>query len=146
MSNDSKSDYRYKIAQQPYRYLGTFNTDYNFKPRGSFPNPDTLIDNFTFFGVLLLLLSATLPLAFFPEQGAIWVAAAKTFITNSLGGAYLAFGAMAVVFVTYISFSDIGNIKLGRTGDEVEFKTGSWAAMMFCGGIGASILYWGIVE
>ena len=122
-----------------------FDADKNFQPRAS-ATPDTRIDKFTFFGVLLILLGVTLPLVLFPEQGADWVAHTKAFVTNTFGGAYLAFGVLAVVFVVYIAASDIGNIKLGKPADEVEFKTGSWAAMMFCGGIGASILYWGVLE
>ncbi|KPN71610.1 choline transporter [Neisseria sp. 83E34] len=108
--------------------------------------PDTRIDKFTFFGVLFILLGVTLPLIAFPEQGAEWVAQTKNFVTNKLGFAYLAFGIVSVIFVIYIICSDIGNIKLGRPEEDIEYKTSSWAAMMFCGGIGASILYWGILE
>lgn len=108
--------------------------------------PDTRIDRFTFFSVLFILAAVTLPLVLFPEQGASWVAQAKTWITDTFGVFYLALGLTAVLFVIYISFSDIGSIKLGKPEDEMEFKNSSWAAMMFCGGIGASILYWGIIE
>ncbi|EGZ44383.1 BCCT family transporter [Neisseria wadsworthii] len=108
--------------------------------------PDTRIDKFTFFGVLFILLGVTLPLIAFPEQGAEWVAQTKNFVTDKLGFAYLAFGIVSVIFVIYIICSDIGNIKLGRPEEDIEYKTSSWAAMMFCGGIGASILYWGILE
>ena len=145
--NPKKTALQYKPATRAasYRHLGMFDADKNFQPRAS-ATPDTRIDKFTFFGVLLILLGVTLPLVLFPEQGADWVAHTKAFVTNTFGGAYLAFGVLAVVFVVYIAASDIGNIKLGKPADEVEFKTGSWAAMMFCGGIGASILYWGVLE
>lgn len=96
--------------------------------------------------MLGVLLAVVIPLALFPQEGATWVAKAKTFMTDELGFLYLSLGVLAVIFVTYVSFSDIGNIKLGRPEEEMEFSTGSWAAMMFCGGIGASILYWGIIE
>ena len=46
----------------------------------------------------------------------------------------------------YIIFSDIGQIKLGEPDEKPEFSTASWAAMLFCGGIGASIMYWGCIE
>lgn len=127
-------------------HLGTFNSDGNFRPHGEHAQADTRIDKFTFFGVLVILLGVTLPLVAFPQQGADWVALAKAFVTDNFGVAYLAFGVLSVLFVVYIAASDIGNIKLGKPEDAVEFQTGSWAAMMFCGGIGASILYWGIVE
>ena len=146
MSSDDKKNIRYRISEHQYSHLGTFNTDRNFQPRSFSPIPDTRIDKFTFFGILILLMSVTLPLILFPQQGADWVALAKTYITDTFGGVYLAFGLLAIIFVTYVTFSDIGNIKLGKPDEAIEFKTGSWAAMMFCGGIGASILYWGFVE
>lgn len=144
---DTSPQRTYKqVKQTTYKHLGMFDSDKNFKPRPSSSQPNTRIDKFTFFGVLLIVLSVTIPLVLFPAEGADWVAQTKQFVTHKFGGAYLAFGALALIFVIYICTSDIGNIKLGKPEDDVEFKTGSWAAMMFCGGIGASIMYWGILE
>lgn len=128
------------------RLLGRFEADFRIQTKLHPDVPDTRIDKFTFFSVLALLFAVLLPLLLFPEQGASWVEQAKVFVTDTFGVFYLLIGVLAVMFVTYIALSDIGNIKLGRPEEEVEFKTGSWAAMMFCGGIGASILYWGIIE
>src|SRR6056297_151988 len=104
------------------------------------------IDRFTFFGALALLLLVTLPLVVWPEAGAVWVAHAKTFMTDQLGSLYLLLGLASLGFMLFILFSDIGNIQLGDPGEKPEFSTGSWAAMLFCGGIGASILYWAPIE
>ncbi len=104
------------------------------------------IDRFTFFGAIGLLLAVTLPLIIWPEAGAQWVAMAKTFMTDKLGGIYLLMGLAALGFMIYVIFSDMGNIHLGEPGEKPEFATGSWAAMLFCGGIGASILYWAPIE
>ncbi|USH04427.1 BCCT family transporter [Grimontia kaedaensis] len=105
-----------------------------------------LIDKPTFFGALGLLFSVIVPLLVWPDQGAEWIAIAKTFMTDKLGFMYLALGIAAFFFMAYIVFSDIGQIKLGDADEKPEFATGSWAAMLFCGGIGASILYWGTIE
>ncbi|WP_028118021.1 BCCT family transporter [Ferrimonas senticii] len=105
-----------------------------------------LIDKPTFFGALALLISVVVPLALFPVEGAQWIAIAKTFMTDKLGFAYLALGVAAFFFMIYIVFSDIGQIKLGDPDEAPEYATTSWAAMLFCGGIGASILYWGCIE
>ncbi|MCL2912775.1 BCCT family transporter [Shewanella corallii] len=105
-----------------------------------------LIDKPTFFGALALLVSVIVPLALFPAEGADWIAVAKTFMTDKLGFAYLTLGLAAFFFMIYIIFSDIGQIKLGDPDEKPEYATGSWAAMLFCGGIGASILYWGCIE
>jgi BCCT family betaine/carnitine transporter len=104
------------------------------------------IDRFTFFNAIGLLLLVTLPLIIWPESGAEWVAIAKTFMTDQLGSLYLLLGLAALGFMVYVMFADIGNIQLGDPGEKPEFATGSWAAMLFCGGIGASILYWAPIE
>ncbi|QQL45135.1 BCCT family transporter [Sulfuriroseicoccus oceanibius] len=105
-----------------------------------------LIDKMTFFGALALLFAVIFPLVLFPDEGATWIAAAKNFMTTKLGFAYLTLGLIAVFFMVYIIFSKIGQIKLGEPEEKPEFGTASWAAMLFCGGIGASILYWGMIE
>ncbi|BDR36010.1 BCCT family transporter [Photobacterium damselae] len=105
-----------------------------------------LIDRPTFFGALGLLISTVVPLLLFPKEGAEWIAIAKSFMTDKLGFLYLGLGVAAFFFMIYIVFSDIGQIKLGDPDEAPEFKTASWAAMLFCGGIGASILYWGAIE
>ena len=110
------------------------------------PDPEHLIDKPTFFGALGLLLVVTLPLMIFPEQGAAWVQVARDFLTEKLGFLYLALGAGAGIFMLFIAFSDIGRISLGHPDEKPEFSTVSWAAMLFCAGIGASILYWGTIE
>ncbi|MFA0811161.1 BCCT family transporter [Microbulbifer epialgicus] len=105
-----------------------------------------VIDKSTFYGSLILLLVATVPLILFPEVGSVWLLAAKDLITEKLGVFYLLLGIGALLFVLYIAFSDIGRIKLGGQKGRPEFSTISWAAMLFSSGIGASILYWSMVE
>ena len=74
------------------------------KQEGAF----SVIDKPTFFGSLILLLSVTIPLIIWPDQGAQWVAAAKDFVTSKLGVLYLLLGVGAGGFMVYIMFSDIG--------------------------------------
>ncbi|MFA0438586.1 choline transporter [Vibrio sp. 10N.286.49.C2] len=105
-----------------------------------------LIDKPTFFGAIALLFSVIIPLILFPEQGAEIISQAKLVMTDKFGFLYLSLGLAALFFMIFIIFSDIGQIKLGDTDEQPEFKTSSWAAMLFCGGIGASILYWGCIE
>ncbi|WP_226876935.1 BCCT family transporter [Microbulbifer hainanensis] len=105
-----------------------------------------IIDKPTFLGSLFLLLAVTLPLIFFPEAGAAWVMSAKQFVTDKLGVFYLTLGLGAILFMIYVVFSDIGQIKLGTAEEDPEFSTMTWASMLFCSGIGASILYWSMIE
>lgn len=105
-----------------------------------------LIDSYTFFGALFLLLLVVIPLILWPEAGDLWISQAKDFVTNTFGVFYLLMGLAALFFLIYIFFSDIGYIKLGEEECEPEFSTPSWGAMLFSSGIGASILYLGSIE
>ncbi len=51
-----------------------------------------------------------------------------------------------IALCLYLSVSRFGNIKLGRPGEEPEFSTVSWLAMLFAAGMGAGLLFWGVAE
>ena len=105
-----------------------------------------LIDKPTFFGSLGLLLSVAIPLLLWPEMGAEWVNIARTFVVDNFGVAYIALGLGAFLFMIYIAFSNIGKVQLGEPGSSPEFNTLSWAAMLFCAGIGIGIMVWAPIE
>ena len=110
------------------------------------PESFSIIDKPAFFGSLALLLSVTLPLVIYPEQGEAWVNLARALLTENFGFLYLALRIGAGIFMLFISFSDIERISLGHPDEKPEFSTLSWAAMLFCAGIGASVLFWGTIE
>ena len=105
-----------------------------------------IIDWPTFIGAFLLLMAVTLPLVFFPESGRVIVGQANEYMTTNFGILYLAMGLGAFFFLIFVAFSKNGHIKLGEEGEEPEFNTFSWAAMLFAAGIGSSILYWSVIE
>ena len=90
-------------------------------------NAFSLIDKPTFFGAIALLLSIVFPLILFPTEGAEWISVAKTFMTDKLGFLYLALGLAAFIFMIYVVFSDMGQIKLDDPDEKPEFTTASWA-------------------
>jgi len=51
-----------------------------------------------------------------------------------------------VVFVIWLALSRYGNITLGRDGEEPEFRTVSWVAMMFSAGMGIGLMFYGVSE
>jgi glycine betaine transporter len=51
-----------------------------------------------------------------------------------------------VILAGYMAFGPYGNIRLGRDDERPEFATGSWIAMLFAGGMGAGLLFWGAAE
>ncbi len=105
-----------------------------------------LIDWPTFIGSLILVLGVTIPLMLFPEAGKKVVDLANTFMTENFGVLYLFMGLLTFAFLLFVAFSKNGRIKLGSRGEQTEFGTFSWAAMLFAAGIGSSILYWGMIE
>ncbi|WP_059282283.1 BCCT family transporter [Bacillus coahuilensis] len=107
---------------------------------------NSVIDWTTFFGALILLLGVTIPLILFPDKGQVFVNQLNEFITTKLGVLYLIMGLAVFIFLIYVAFSDSGKIKLGDVHEKPEFNSFSWAGMLFCAGIGSSILYWGTIE
>ncbi|GGF24590.1 transporter [Halobacillus andaensis] len=105
-----------------------------------------LIDWGTFIGALILLLGVTIPLILFPEGGKEVVNQANTFVSGNFGVMYMIMGLLIFAFLLFVAFSKNGQIKLGDEGEEPEFNTFSWAAMLFAAGIGSSILYWAVIE
>jgi choline/carnitine/betaine transport len=51
-----------------------------------------------------------------------------------------------VVFVLWLALSRFGTIPLGRDGEEPEFRTVSWVAMMFSAGMGIGLMFYGVSE
>lgn len=51
-----------------------------------------------------------------------------------------------VFFVIWLAASKYGAIPLGADGEEPEFKTVSWIAMMFSAGMGIGLMFWGAAE
>jgi BCCT family betaine/carnitine transporter len=105
---------------------------------------DQNLDRLIFFGSVLIIFSLCIPLALFPKQGAEMLGAAFNYLTQNFGIFYVVGSVATVGFLGFIAFSRHGAIRLG---DEApDFSTASWFAMLFCGGIGTSVLYWGSVE
>ena len=102
------------------------------------------LDRLIFFGSVAGIISLCVPLALYPEQGGEILGGAFDFLTQNFGVMYVAGASITFAFLLYLAFSRHGDIRLGNS--EPEFSTLSWAAMLFCGGIGTSVLYWGIVE
>ncbi|GAA4943703.1 BCCT family transporter [Streptomonospora halophila] len=51
-----------------------------------------------------------------------------------------------VVFVVWLAVSRYGRIPLGKDGEEPEFRTVSWIAMMFSAGMGIGLMFFGVSE
>lgn len=103
------------------------------------------IDWFVFVASAVIIFSICIPLGLYPETGAELLNAAFVYVTERLGVLYILFSIFSLVFLLYLAFSRFGAVVLGGNG-QADFSDFSWAAMLFCGGIGTSVLYWGTIE
>ena len=107
---------------------------------------EKIMDWPTFIGTVIVLLSAVIPMMVFPSASEKVITDINSAISNSIGSVYLFIGLVVLSFVLYIAFGRYGNVTLGKASDKPEFNNFSWAAMLFCAGIGSDILYWGVIE
>ena len=67
-------------------------------------------------------------------------------MTRNFGVLYLWYGTGVVVFLLWLAASRFGRVRLGDAHEKPEFTTFSWLAMIFCAGVGATLLYWAVIE
>jgi BCCT family betaine/carnitine transporter len=81
-----------------------------------------------------------------PESSLLIINHAFTVITRDFGIIYILLLNAIIVFLTYLTLSKKGSIKLGPEGAKKDYSNFSWIAMLFCTGIGAAVIYWGATE
>lgn len=59
---------------------------------------------------------------------------------------FLTFATALLGLALFLAFSRFGRLRLGSDDDRPEFSTGSWISMLFAGGMGAGLLFWGAAE
>jgi len=77
------------------------------------------------------------------EQGAQQVLDATA---TNVGWLYLLATSGFVIFTLSIAFSKFGKLCLGPDGEPPEFSFTSWLAMIFSGGMGVGLVFWGVAE
>lgn len=104
------------------------------------------IDKTVFFGAILALLAVALPIIMIPERSGEVLNAINNAVITKFGSFFILFGLFCLVFCFWISFSRYGRVVMGDEGEKPEFSNFSWAAMLFCAGVGAGVVYWGVIE
>ncbi|GAA1265867.1 BCCT family transporter [Pseudonocardia aurantiaca] len=67
-------------------------------------------------------------------------------VMNVGGWAFVLVASGFVVFALWVAFSRYGKIPLGADGEDPEFRTVSWIAMMFSAGMGIGLMFYGVAE
>lgn len=64
----------------------------------------------------------------------------------NVGWTYLLATSGFVLFSVFLAISRYGNIRLGTEDERPEFSYLSWLAMIFSGGMGVGLVFWGVAE
>lgn len=105
------------------------------------------VDWLSFIASVAIILVACISLVLFPESGARYLTDLYGFISGQFAFIYLLAGVATIVLLMWLAMGRFGKIKLAADEKEKpEFSDLSWAAMLFCAGIGAGLLYWAPVE
>ena len=104
------------------------------------------IDKVIFWVALVVILCFSVPLVLFPSEGKAVLSTALGWTTKTLGWGYLWFTIGAFGVLLYYALGKYGNVRFGGPDARPEFSLPSWVAMLFCAGIGASVMYWGTIE
>ncbi|GAB3945240.1 BCCT family transporter [Corynebacterium tapiri] len=75
----------------------------------------------------------------------VFTAVAEALTTN-LNWLYIGGVSIAFVFLIALFVSRYGNVRLGDDEEEPEYSLLSWFAMLFAGGMGAILMFWGVAE
>nr|WP_234320187.1 BCCT family transporter [Streptomyces sp. SBT349] len=67
-------------------------------------------------------------------------------VISNGGWGFVLVASFFVVFALWLAVSRYGRITLGKEGEEPEFKTISWIAMMFSAGMGIGLMFFGVNE
>ena len=88
-----------------------------------------------------------MPLALYPEQSRVILDEWFVAVTSNWGVIYIALGIFSLVFLLWLALGRHGQVLLAHAPDDPpRFSTFGWSSMLFCGGIGTSVMYWGTVE
>lgn len=102
------------------------------------------IDPIVFWSSLTVIVTATLLLVFNQETAEPVLNNLMTAITTKMDWTFQFLTAGLFIILIWLIFGRYGKIKLGE--DKPEFSNFSWGAMLFCAGMGTSIMFWSIME
>ena len=83
---------------------------------------------------------------FFPDQLTGAAVALTSGALEYLDWMFMLACTMFLLLSIFLAVGPYADIKLGHDDDEPEFSTASWIAMLFAGGMGSGLLFWGVAE
>lgn len=102
------------------------------------------VDPVVFWSSLVVIVAATLLLVLNQEAAEPVLNKLMTQITYKLDWTFQLLTVALFVLLVWLIFGRYGKVKLGD--GKPEFSNFSWGAMLFCAGMGTSIMFWSIME
>ncbi|MDB6454454.1 BCCT family transporter [Falsirhodobacter sp. 20TX0035] len=99
-----------------------------------------------FFGSAIVSLGLIILACAAPETAAAWFQGANDWIVREVGWYYMLAVGGFVVFLLILAISPLGKVKLGPDESVPDYSLGTWIAMLFSGGMGIGIVFYGVAE
>lgn len=80
------------------------------------------------------------------EKARAGYAAASGWVTENLGWLFIGGVSAAFIFLIGVFVSRYGRLKLGDDDEEPEYTIAEWFGMLFAGGTGSMLMFWGVAE
>lgn len=103
-------------------------------------------DPVIFFWSAGLMIAFLILLLIFPDPIAEAFGNGRTWVVTNLGWFFIMGVSSWLVFLIWIAFSKYGAIRLGGNDSKPAYSGLSWFAMLFAGGIGTVLMFWGVAE
>ena len=98
---------------------------------------------FTSAGLMVVIL---ILLLLFPGGIGEGFAAARSWVTTNLGWFFILGVTAWLIFLIWIAISKYGELRLGKGDEKPRYSRLSWFTMLFAGGIGTVLMFWGVAE
>ncbi len=99
-----------------------------------------------FFWSAGLMIAFLILLLLFPDPIAEAFGSGRDWVVTNLGWFFILGVSSWLVFLIWIAFSKYGAIRLGGNDSRPAYSGLSWFAMLFAGGIGTVLMFWGVAE
>jgi BCCT family betaine/carnitine transporter len=87
-----------------------------------------------------------LPIVLAPVPAGAFINGLYDVLTRQFGVLYQWYAIGLLAFLLYLACSRHGTIRLGGKDCRPDYASLSWIAMMFCAGVGATLMYWAVIE
>ncbi|HIW94936.1 MAG TPA: BCCT family transporter [Candidatus Corynebacterium gallistercoris] len=95
------------------------------------------------FGFVLAFVITTIT---FKQRAADGLSTIAGWLLENFNWLYIGSISIAFIFLMVIFVSRFGRMRLGVDGEQPEHSTKSWFAMLFAGGLGSVLMFWGVAE